>query len=168
MTKDDYDAKRTEYGDEFSAKMGAEGIQDLLNIDLDGENRTPAQRLEMSGSETKIKKTQAPQGAGSLQKVRHQARMDGAGRAAGAAAGPAPAGAAGRRPFATSDLNDLYAASSTATTACAACWNSKRPTSSCATKSACCRKPWTRLLDNGRRGKAMTGANKRRSSRWPT
>ena len=30
MTEDDYDAKRTEYGDEFVALMGAEGIKKLL------------------------------------------------------------------------------------------------------------------------------------------
>ena len=30
MSEDDYDAKRKEYGDEFIAKMGAEGIKDLL------------------------------------------------------------------------------------------------------------------------------------------
>jgi DNA-directed RNA polymerase subunit beta' len=29
MTEDDYDAKFKEYGDEFQAKMGAEGIKDL-------------------------------------------------------------------------------------------------------------------------------------------
>jgi len=35
----------------------------------------------------------------------------------------------------------------------------KAPESSSVTKSGCCRKPSIRLLDNGRRGKAMTGAN---------
>ncbi len=36
MSEDDYDAKRKEYGDEFIAKMGAEGIKDLLeSIDID-------------------------------------------------------------------------------------------------------------------------------------
>ena len=30
MTEDDYEAKRTEYGDEFVALMGAEGIKKLL------------------------------------------------------------------------------------------------------------------------------------------
>ena len=35
MSEDDYDAKRKEYGDEFIAKMGAEGIKDLLEgLDL--------------------------------------------------------------------------------------------------------------------------------------
>src|SRR6202022_2843381 len=30
MSEDDYDAKRTEFGDEFSAAMGAEGVRELL------------------------------------------------------------------------------------------------------------------------------------------
>jgi DNA-directed RNA polymerase subunit beta' len=30
MSEDDYDAKRKEYGDEFVALMGAEGIKELL------------------------------------------------------------------------------------------------------------------------------------------
>src|SRR6476646_1012803 len=38
MSEDDFDAKRKEYGDEFIAKMGTEGVKDLLmGIDLDIE-----------------------------------------------------------------------------------------------------------------------------------
>ena len=40
MSEDDYDAKRKEYGDEFIAKMGAEGIRDLLeSIEIDSRSR---------------------------------------------------------------------------------------------------------------------------------
>ncbi len=64
--------------------------------------------------------------------------------------------------FATSDLNDLYRrvinrnnrlkkTSSSST----------RLTSSCAMRSACFRKRSTLLIDNGRRGRAVTGANSR-------
>jgi len=36
------------------------------------------------------------------------------------------------------------------------------PRRDCAqTKSACCRKPWTPLFDNGRRGRVLRGANNR-------
>jgi DNA-directed RNA polymerase subunit beta' len=36
MSEDDFDAKFKEFGDEFTAKMGAEGIKDLLqSIDID-------------------------------------------------------------------------------------------------------------------------------------
>ena len=65
--------------------------------------------------------------------------------------------AASRPPTSTT----CTAASSTATTACVACSNSTRPTSSCATRSACCRKSVDALMDNGRRGRAITGTNKR-------
>jgi DNA-directed RNA polymerase subunit beta' len=53
MTEDDYDAKQ-EYGDDFTAKMGAEGIKELLRgIDIDRDRRL---RNEPTGSEVKIKK----------------------------------------------------------------------------------------------------------------
>src|SRR5437762_816116 len=55
MTEDDYDAKRTEYGDEFVALMGAEGVKKLLEeIDLDIE--ADKLRGDMTGSELKVKK----------------------------------------------------------------------------------------------------------------
>ena len=40
-------------------------------------------------------------------------------------------------------IMDVIAASSTATTASRGCWTWAPPTSSCAPKSACCRKRWT-------------------------
>ncbi len=55
MSEDDYDAKRKEFGDEFTAKMGAEGIKELLqSIDLD----ISIERLrgDLTGSEVKVKK----------------------------------------------------------------------------------------------------------------
>ena len=55
MTEDDFDAKREEFGDEFVAKMGAEGIKDLLeSIELDSE--IEKLRNDLTGSELKIKK----------------------------------------------------------------------------------------------------------------
>jgi DNA-directed RNA polymerase subunit beta' len=47
MSEDDYDAKFKEYGDEFTAKMGAEGIKDLLeSIDIEGFHRATARGLD--------------------------------------------------------------------------------------------------------------------------
>ena len=64
--------------------------------------------------------------------------------------------------FATSDLNDLYRRVINRNNRLqAACSSSTRPTSSCATRSACCRKSVDALMDNGRRGRAITGTNKR-------
>ena len=55
MSEDDYDAKRIEFGDEFIALMGAEGIQKLLaELDLDVEIEKI--RNDATGSELKIKK----------------------------------------------------------------------------------------------------------------
>ena len=55
MTEDDYEAKRIEFGDEFVAMMGAEGIRKLLEeMDLDVE--IDKIRNDMTGSELKIKK----------------------------------------------------------------------------------------------------------------
>src|SRR5664280_120869 len=55
MSEDDYDAKFKEYGDEFQAKMGAEGIKDLLqSIDIEGS--IEKLRNDPTGSELKIKK----------------------------------------------------------------------------------------------------------------
>ena len=45
LTEDDYYNKLDEYGDDFDAKMGAEGIRELLRtLDIAGENRNPASR----------------------------------------------------------------------------------------------------------------------------
>ncbi len=55
MTEDDYEAKRVEYGDEFVALMGAEGIKKLLEeLDLDVE--IDKIKNDATGSELKIKK----------------------------------------------------------------------------------------------------------------
>ena len=64
--------------------------------------------------------------------------------------------------FATSDLNDLYRRVINRNNRLqAACSSWVRPTSSCATRSACCRRLLTALIDNGRRGRPVTGPNNR-------
>jgi hypothetical protein len=99
MSEDDYDAKRTEFGDEFVALMGAEGVKKLLEeIDLDVE--IDKLRNDMTGSELKIKKnSKRLKVMEAFKKSGIKPQLDGDGRAAGAAAGPASAGAAGRRPL---------------------------------------------------------------------
>src|ERR1700712_748412 len=55
MTEDDFEQKHAEFGDEFTALMGAEGIKKLLEeMDLDVE--IDKLRNDMTGSELKIKK----------------------------------------------------------------------------------------------------------------
>lgn len=55
MDESEFDAKFEEYGDEFQAKMGAEGIKDLLqSIDIEGS--IEKLRNDLTGSELRINK----------------------------------------------------------------------------------------------------------------
>src|SRR4030067_294164 len=57
LSEDDYLAKTEEYGDEFSAIMGAEGVRELLRaIDLKQEDEALRADLAATTSDTKIKK----------------------------------------------------------------------------------------------------------------
>ena len=57
LSEDDYLAKLEEYGDEFSAVMGAEGVRALLRaLDVPAEIEKLRAELEATSSETKIKK----------------------------------------------------------------------------------------------------------------
>ena len=57
LSEDDYLAKLEEYGDEFTALMGAEGVRALLrNLDVAAEVENLRAELEGTTSETKIKK----------------------------------------------------------------------------------------------------------------
>jgi hypothetical protein len=63
--------------------------------------------------------------------------------------------------FATSDLNDLYRRVINRNNRLRSSSRIARRKSSCATRSACCRRRSTRLFDNGRRSKAIRGRGKR-------
>ncbi|MDP2879155.1 MAG: DNA-directed RNA polymerase subunit beta', partial [Sulfuricella sp.] len=57
LTEDDYLAKVEEYGDEFHACMGAEGVRELLRtLNIEVEVEKLRKDLSETGSETKIKK----------------------------------------------------------------------------------------------------------------
>ncbi len=57
LTEDDYLLKTEEYGDDFSASMGAEAVRDLLaNLEITEEIENLRREMESTGSETKIKK----------------------------------------------------------------------------------------------------------------
>ena len=59
--------------------------------------------------------------------------------------------------FATSDLNDLYRRVINRNNRLKRLLDLHAPEIIVATRSACCRRPSTLLLDNGRRGRAVTG-----------
>ena len=163
MSEDDYAAKYEEYGDEFSASMGAEGIRELLrSIDIDREAELLRNELKDSKSEAKIKKyakrlkvLEAFQRSGIKPEwmimevlpvlppeLRPLVPLDG-----------------GR--FATSDLNDLYRRVINRNNRLKRLLELRAPEIITRNEKRMLQEAVDSLLDNGRRGKAMTGANKR-------
>ncbi|MEW6133301.1 MAG: DNA-directed RNA polymerase subunit beta' [Pseudomonadota bacterium] len=163
LTEDDYLAKVEEYGDEFKASMGAEGIRDLLrSIDLNSEVETLRAELSKTTSDTKLKKIskrlkvlEAFQRSGIKPEwmilevlpvlppeLRPLVPLDG-----------------GR--FATSDLNDLYRRVINRNNRLKRLLELKAPEIIVRNEKRMLQEAVDSLLDNGRRGKAMTGANKR-------
>ncbi|QDX82569.1 DNA-directed RNA polymerase subunit beta' [Denitratisoma sp. DHT3] len=163
LTEDDYLAKVEEYGDDFTAVMGAEGIRELLRtIDIGHEIERLRQELETTGSEAKIKKLakrlkvlEAFQQSGIKPEwmvlevlpvlppdLRPLVPLDG-----------------GR--FATSDLNDLYRRVINRNNRLKRLLELKAPDIIVRNEKRMLQESVDSLLDNGRRGKAMTGANKR-------
>ncbi len=163
LTEEDYLAKVEEYGDEFSASMGAEGVRELLrHINLDTEIARLRQELAGTTSDTKIKKyakrvkiLEAFQKSGIKPEwmimevlpvlppeLRPLVPLDG-----------------GR--FATSDLNDLYRRVINRNNRLKRLLELKAPEIIVRNEKRMLQEAVDSLLDNGRRGKAMTGANKR-------
>ena len=163
LTEDDYLNKVEEYGDEFSAAMGAEGVRDLLaSLDLQQEMERLKHDLENTGSDAKIKKIakrlkvlEAFHKSGIKPdwmimevlpvlppELRPLVPLDG-----------------GR--FATSDLNDLYRRVINRNNRLKRLLELKAPEIIVRNEKRMLQEAVDSLLDNGRRGKAMTGANKR-------
>src|ERR1700704_555815 len=161
MSEDDYDAKRTEYGDEFIALMGAEGVHKLLaEIDLDVE--IEKLRNDMTGSELKVKKNSK------RLKVMEAFKKSGI-KPQWMVMEVLPVLPPDLRPlvpldggrFATSDLNDLYRRVINRNNRLARLLELKAPEIIVRNEKRMLQEAVDSLLDNGRRGKAMTGANKR-------
>ena len=163
LTEDDYLAKVEQYGDDFSATMGAEGIRELLRrLDVTHEIEKLRKELETTGSDTKIKKIakrlkvlEAFHKSGIKPEwmilevlpvlppeLRPLVPLDG-----------------GR--FATSDLNDLYRRVINRNNRLKRLLELKAPDIIVRNEKRMLQEAVDSLLDNGRRGKAMTGANKR-------
>ncbi|MDO5289127.1 MAG: DNA-directed RNA polymerase subunit beta', partial [Pseudomonadota bacterium] len=161
MSEDDYDAKRKEYGDEFVARMGAEGIKELLeNIDLDIE--IEKLRGDLTGSEVKVKKN------AKRLKVLEAFKKSGI-KPEWMVLDVLPVLPPDLRPlvpldggrFATSDLNDLYRRVINRNSRLRRLLELKAPEIIARNEKRMLQEAVDSLLDNGRRGKAMTGANKR-------
>ncbi len=163
LTEDDFLAKTDEYGDEFEASMGAEGIRHLLkSINVDRVVEQLREELQVTTSEAKIKKIakrlkvlEGFQRSGIKPEwmimevlpvlppeLRPLVPLDG-----------------GR--FATSDLNDLYRRVINRNNRLKRLLELKAPEIIVRNEKRMLQESVDSLLDNGRRGKAMTGANKR-------
>lgn len=152
-----------QYGDEFDARMGAEAIRDLLRqIDLVEEIKSLREELPTTNSETKIKKItkrlkllEAFEESGNKPEwmimdvlpvlppdLRPLVPLDG-----------------GR--FATSDLNDLYRRVINRNNRLKRLLDLNAPDIIVRNEKRMLQEAVDALLDNGRRGRAITGSNKR-------
>jgi DNA-directed RNA polymerase subunit beta' len=164
MSEDEYYTKVEEHGEgAFTAIMGAEGVRELLrSINIDREVETLRADLKATGSDAKIKKyakrlkvLEAFQNSGIKPdwmilevlpvlppELRPLVPLDG-----------------GR--FATSDLNDLYRRVINRNNRLKRLLELRAPEIIVRNEKRMLQEAVDSLLDNGRRGKAMTGANKR-------
>jgi len=161
MSEDEFDAKQKEFGDEFVAKMGAEGIKDLLE-GIDIESEIERLRGDLTGSEVKIKKN------AKRLKVLEAFKKSGI-KPGWMVLEVLPVLPPDLRPlvpldggrFATSDLNDLYRRVINRNSRLRRLLELKAPEIIARNEKRMLQEAVDSLLDNGRRGKAMTGANKR-------
>ncbi|MDM7858509.1 DNA-directed RNA polymerase subunit beta' [Thiopseudomonas acetoxidans] len=152
-----------EYGDEFDARMGAEAIRELLiSLDLEYEINALREEIPQTNSETKIKKLskrlklmEAFHSSGNKPEwmiftvlpvlppdLRPLVPLDG-----------------GR--FATSDLNDLYRRVINRNNRLKRLLELSAPDIIVRNEKRMLQESVDALLDNGRRGRAITGSNKR-------
>ena len=163
MSDDDFIAKTEEYGDDFRALMGAEAVRELLRtIDIDREVETLRAELSATSSEAKIKKISK------RLKVLEGFQRSGI-KAEWMVMEVLPVLPPDLRPlvpldggrFATSDLNDLYRRVINRNNRLKRLLELKAPEIILRNEKRMLQESVDSLLDNGRRGKAMTGANKR-------
>jgi DNA-directed RNA polymerase subunit beta' len=161
LSEDQYEVERDKHGDEFIALMGAEGIKQLLEeMDLDVE--IEKLRGDMTGSELKVKKNSK------RLKVLEAFKKSGM-KPEWMVMSVLPVLPPDLRPlvpldggrFATSDLNDLYRRVINRNNRLARLLELKAPEIIVRNEKRMLQEAVDSLLDNGRRGKAMTGANKR-------
>ena len=162
LTEENYLEALENYGDEFKAKMGAEAIRELLlSIDLENEVQTLREEIPKTNSETKLRKLtkrlkllEAFMSSGNkpewmVMKVlpvlppelRPLVPLDG-----------------GR--FATSDLNDLYRRVINRNNRLKRLLDLNAPDIIVRNEKRMLQESVDALLDNGRRGRAITGTNK--------
>jgi DNA-directed RNA polymerase subunit beta' len=163
LTEESYLEAIETYGDEFEAGMGAEAIRALLKeIDLDEEAIMLREELSATKSETKIKKLTSR-----LKVI--EAFINSGNNPAWMIMDVLPVLPPDLRPlvpleggrFATSDLNDLYRRVINRNNRLKRLLDLNAPDLIVRNEKRMLQEAVDAMLDNGRRGKAITGANKR-------
>ena len=152
-----------EYGDEFDARMGAEAIYELLRtLDLKTEIAKIREEIPATGSDTKLKKL-------SKRLKLMEAFVDSGNHPEWMIMSVLPVLPPELRPlvpldggrFATSDLNDLYRRVINRNNRLKRLLDLNAPDIIVRNEKRMLQEAVDALLDNGRRGKAITGSNKR-------
>ena len=152
-----------QYGDEFDARMGAEAIRDLLRqIDLEDEIKSLREELPTTNSETKIKKI-------TKRLKLLEAFFESGNKPEWMIMNVLPVLPPDLRPlvpldggrFATSDLNDLYRRVINRNNRLKRLLDLNAPDIIVRNEKRMLQESVDALLDNGRRGRAITGTNKR-------
>ena len=163
LTDEQYYEAMEEFGDEFTAKMGAEAVQDLMRqLDLAGEIAKLREEIPATNSETKIKKL-------SKRLKLMEAFVSSGNKPEWMVLNVLPVLPPDLRPlvpldggrFATSDLNDLYRRVINRNNRLKRLLDLNAPDIIVRNEKRMLQESVDALLDNGRRGRAITGSNKR-------
>ena len=163
LSDEEYYNALEEHGDEFTAKMGAEAVQDLLkDIDLEAEIARLREEIPQTTSETKLKKA-------SKRLKLMEAFKESNNKPEWMVMNVLPVLPPDLRPlvpleggrFATSDLNDLYRRVINRNNRLKRLLDLAAPDIIVRNEKRMLQESVDALLDNGRRGRAITGSNKR-------
>lgn len=163
LTEEQYMQARQEHGDDFDAAMGAEAVYDLLRtIDLQSEMVTLREEIASTGSETKLKRL--------TKRIKLvEAFLESGNRPEWMVMTVLPVLPPDLRPlvpldggrFATSDLNDLYRRVINRNNRLRRLLELNAPDIIVRNEKRMLQESVDALMDNGRRGRAITGTNKR-------
>ena len=163
LNEEEWVEKYEEYGDEFSAGMGAEAVQILLEeLDVNEEIRIIREEIPKTNSETKLKKL-------SKRLKLLEAFNDSGNKPEWMVMNVLPVLPPDLRPlvpleggrFATSDLNDLYRRVINRNNRLKRLLELSAPEIIVRNEKRMLQESVDALLDNGRRGRVITGTNKR-------
>ena len=163
LNDEEYYTALEQFGDEFQAKMGAEAVQDLMHdMDIDAEAAAIREEIPNTNSETKLKKLS-----------KRLKLLDGfissGNKPEWMILNVLPVLPPDLRPlvpldggrFATSDLNDLYRRVINRNNRLKRLLDLSAPDIIVRNEKRMLQEAVDALLDNGRRGRAITGSNKR-------